>query len=162
MPITHRRFPYPYKALLAICSDIDSMHPWQFMTVHKFLNTLTRAIPHYGEGVGLDIGDRFYFKNMSNKGVSVYDACYRCRGEEDAWVDELGGKNARSMEPANAPLDDLRGITFDGTDSAKAEIRLHGTRIPEREIQRNRPDQTGAQCVSIRWFQPDYTDYAGS
>ena len=110
MPIIYRRFPYFYKALLAICSDIDSMHLWQFMTVHKFLNTLTRAIPHYGEGVGLDIGDRFYFKNMSNKGVSVYDACYRCRGEEDAWVDELGGKNARSMEPANAPLDDLRGM----------------------------------------------------
>lgn len=101
MKIIQRRFPYPYKALLAICSDIDSMHPWQFITVHKFLNTLTRAIPHYGDGVGLDIGDSFYFKNMSNKGVSVYDACYRYRSE-DAWADEFGGENARSMEPAEA------------------------------------------------------------
>jgi hypothetical protein len=56
-------------------------------------------------------------------------------------------------------LDDLRGVTFYVTDSAKAEIRLHGTRIPEREIQRNRADQTGAQSVGIRWFQPDYTDF---
>jgi hypothetical protein len=101
MPVTQRRFPYPYKALLAVCSDIDSMHPWQFVRVHKFLNTLTRAIPHYGNGVGLDVGDSFYFKNMSNKGLSVYDACYRYKNE-DLWADEFVGEVARVLDPAHA------------------------------------------------------------
>lgn len=101
MPITQRRFPYPYKALLAICSDIDAMHPWQFITAHKFLNTLTRAIPHYGDGVGLDIGDSFFFKNISNKGISVYDACYRYKNE-DLWANEFAGEAARLLDPTHA------------------------------------------------------------
>jgi len=30
--VTHRKFPYPYKAVLAICSDIDGTD-----TIEKFL-----------------------------------------------------------------------------------------------------------------------------
>ena len=101
MPVTQRRFPYPYKAMLAICSDIDSAYPWQFKRVHRFLNTLTPAVPHYGDGVGLDIGDSFFFKNMSNKGISVYDACYRYQNE-NAWEYEFNNEAASVMDPSNA------------------------------------------------------------
>jgi hypothetical protein len=101
MAVTQRRFPYPYKALLAISADVDSTYPWQFTRIHKFLNTLTPAISDYGDGVGLDIGNSFFFKNISNKGLSVYDACYRYKNE-DAWADEFAGDQARVMDPQNA------------------------------------------------------------
>jgi hypothetical protein len=62
MPVLQRRFPYPYKALLAISSDTDATSPWEFIGIHRFLNTLTPAIPYYGDGVGLDMGDSFFSK----------------------------------------------------------------------------------------------------
>lgn len=60
--LRQRRFPYPYKALLAIAADVDSTSPWKFLRIHRFFNTLTPAIPHYGDGVGLDIGNSFFSK----------------------------------------------------------------------------------------------------
>jgi hypothetical protein len=101
VPVEKRRFPYPYRALLAISSDVDATSPWEFVRIHRFLNTLTPAIQHYGDGVGLDIGDSFFFKNISNNGLSVYDACYRYRNE-DAWADEFGGEKARTRDSKNA------------------------------------------------------------
>jgi hypothetical protein len=101
MQARQRRFPYPYKAMLAISSDVDATSPWEFMRIHRFLNTRAPSIAHYGDGVGLDIGDSFFFKNISNNGLSVYDACYRYKNE-DAWADEFAGDEARIMNPENA------------------------------------------------------------
>ncbi len=55
-----RRFPYPYRAMLAICSDLDETPDrkvyWEIM---RFLNTTeTTAM---GPGVGLDVGNSIYF-----------------------------------------------------------------------------------------------------
>jgi hypothetical protein len=86
---------------LAISSDADATSPWEFVRIHRFLNTLSRALPYYGDGLGLDIGDSFFFKNISNNGISVYDACYHYRNE-DAWANEFGGKGARDENPRNA------------------------------------------------------------
>jgi hypothetical protein len=113
MAVTKRHFPYPYKALLAISSDVDATSPWEFIRIHRFLNTLTPAIPHYGDGIGMDIGDSFFFKNISSNGLNVYDACYRYENE-DAWVDEFGGETARDMDPENA-RDRISGrLVFEG------------------------------------------------
>ena len=102
MPVTQRRFPYPYKALLAVSSDVDATSPWKFIRIHKFLNTLTPAIPYYGDGVGLDMGDSFFFKNMTNKnGLGVFNSCYRY-ANESAWEDEFGGEEIRVLDAANA------------------------------------------------------------
>ena len=84
-----RRFPYPYRAMLAVCSDVDATAPWEFLRIHRFLNTLTPRLPYYGDGLGLDIGDSFFFKNISNNGLNVYDPCYRYR-DENAWTRECG------------------------------------------------------------------------
>jgi hypothetical protein len=113
MPVKKRRFPYPYRALLAICSDVDATSPWEFIRIHRFLNTLTPALPYYGNGVGLDIGDSFFFKNISNNGLSVYDACYRYQNE-DAWMDESGGRAACKSDPKKA-RDPVTGrLVFEG------------------------------------------------
>jgi hypothetical protein len=108
-----RRFPYPYNALLAICADVDATSPWKFVRVHRFLNTLTPAIPHYGDGVGLDVSNSFFFKNISNNGLSVYDACYRYKNEA-AWADEFGGGKARTRDPKNARDRNTGRLVFAG------------------------------------------------
>ena len=53
-----RRFPYPFRAGLAICNDADLMTEESFRFVHRFLNT-TRDTP-IGPGLGLPISDSFF------------------------------------------------------------------------------------------------------
>lgn len=54
-----RKFPYPYKAALAICSDIDSTTTVEeFLNIQKFLNT--KNMTEMGAGVGLEIGNSFF------------------------------------------------------------------------------------------------------
>ncbi len=55
-----RQFPYPYRAALAICSDIDETRSVEeFLEIQQFLNT--KDMTSMGEGVGLEIGNSFYF-----------------------------------------------------------------------------------------------------
>jgi hypothetical protein len=55
-----RRFPYPYEAALAICSDLDETPNRDvYYETAKFLNT-TQMTP-MGRGVGLEVGNTIYF-----------------------------------------------------------------------------------------------------
>ena len=57
--VTLRSFPYPYKAALAICSDIDwTMTSERFLAIQEFLNT--EAETKIGQGLGLEIGNSFF------------------------------------------------------------------------------------------------------
>lgn len=55
-----RQLPYPYKAILAICSDLDETPDqhvyWEIM---RFLNTTEDTA--MGPGVGLEVGNSIYF-----------------------------------------------------------------------------------------------------
>lgn len=51
--ISLRKFPYPYRASLAICSDIDGCDRQTFLRVHRFLNSTDR-------GLGLPVADSFF------------------------------------------------------------------------------------------------------
>ncbi|MCL6489646.1 MAG: hypothetical protein K6T76_12030 [Alicyclobacillus mali] len=53
-----RRFPYPYRAMLAISSDADSQTLRKFNLVHRFINTT--QITALGRGLGLDFADSFF------------------------------------------------------------------------------------------------------
>ncbi|MBI3087278.1 MAG: hypothetical protein HYY91_00080 [Candidatus Omnitrophica bacterium] len=53
-----RKYPYPYRAALTICSDIDQTTPDAFLEIHRFLNTTHET--SMGPGVGLEIGDSFW------------------------------------------------------------------------------------------------------
>ena len=48
-----RPFPYPYRAALAICSDIDGCDHATFLGVHRFLNDPV-------QGLGLPVADSFF------------------------------------------------------------------------------------------------------
>ena len=55
-----RKFPYPYRAALTILSDRHGIQTaGEFRLFHRFLNT-TQETPK-GKGLGLEIGDTFWF-----------------------------------------------------------------------------------------------------
>lgn len=58
--MTQRKFPYPYKAMVGISSDIDDTTDTEFTNTHKWCNT-ENQVSSWGSGVGLDIADSFYF-----------------------------------------------------------------------------------------------------
>lgn len=61
-----RKFPYPYRATLTILSDRHGVQSAdEFRAFHKFLNT-TADTPH-GRGLGLEIGDTFWFFDGSSR-----------------------------------------------------------------------------------------------
>lgn len=81
-----RKFPYPYHAALAICSDIDGTSLDNFISIHKFLNT--NQDTEMGEGLGLSIGDSFWMydrPNLTNSAFSYF-------------------KNLKSKESKAAPI----------------------------------------------------------
>ncbi|WP_411681754.1 hypothetical protein [Clostridium thailandense] len=59
-----RKFPYPYSAMLAICSDIDDTTLEEFRNYHRFLNTKEKT--DAGEGIGLDVGDSMWMYMADN------------------------------------------------------------------------------------------------
>jgi hypothetical protein len=58
--IALRRIPYPYRAMLAICSDLDETPDREsYRDTMRFLNTTEST--RMGRGVGLEIGNSIYF-----------------------------------------------------------------------------------------------------
>jgi hypothetical protein len=58
--VSLRKFPYPYRAAMAICSDIDETKTTaEFLEIQRFLNTKNTTC--MGEGVGLEIGNSLFF-----------------------------------------------------------------------------------------------------
>lgn len=56
-----RPCPFPYRAILAICSDLDETPTREvYESTARFLNT-TRSVGAMGEGVGLEVGNSIYF-----------------------------------------------------------------------------------------------------
>jgi len=57
--VSLRRFPYPFRAGLAICSDIDSTRTLErLLAIQEFLNS--RYDTGMGPGLGLEIGNSFF------------------------------------------------------------------------------------------------------
>jgi hypothetical protein len=55
-----RPLPYPYQAMLAICSDLDETPDRQvYWEIMRFLNTIEETA--MGPGVGLEVGNSIYF-----------------------------------------------------------------------------------------------------
>lgn len=57
--VTLRNFPYPFRAALVICSDIDRTKTLErFLAIQEFLNTTRNT--SMGPGIGLEIGNSFF------------------------------------------------------------------------------------------------------
>ncbi|MCK4428222.1 MAG: hypothetical protein KAW16_07060 [candidate division Zixibacteria bacterium] len=63
-----RKFPYPYEAALAICSDLDHTDSIEkFLSIQEFLSS-TEKTP-FGTGLGLEVGNSFWFYNQYNQSL---------------------------------------------------------------------------------------------
>ena len=70
-PVALRKFPYPFKAAMAINSDIDNTETVEeFIEIQKFLNT--RKMTSMGEGIGLEIGNSFFFYEPPTGAISYF------------------------------------------------------------------------------------------
>jgi len=57
--VTLRKFPYPFRAALTICSDIDGTTTLdRFLAIQNFLNK--KRWTTLGDGIGLEIGNSFF------------------------------------------------------------------------------------------------------
>jgi hypothetical protein len=60
MTLKLRRFPYPYRAMLAICSDLDETPNRQiYWEIMRYLNT--DKMTSMGPGISLEVGNSIYF-----------------------------------------------------------------------------------------------------
>ena len=75
-----RKFPYPYQAALAICSDIDGTHSIEkFLSIQEFLSSTKQTT--FGRGLGLETGNSFWFYNQYLQALKDY--------EDTAYVNSL-------------------------------------------------------------------------
>jgi len=57
--VTLRRLPYPYRAMMAVCSDLDGTPDRRaYWEIARFLNT-TQDTP-MGPGAGLEVGNTIH------------------------------------------------------------------------------------------------------
>jgi hypothetical protein len=60
MTVSLRKYPYPYRAMLAICSDLDETPNKDiYFETARYLNTTEETF--LGKGVGLEVGNTIYF-----------------------------------------------------------------------------------------------------
>jgi hypothetical protein len=100
------RWPYPYRAALALSNDTDGMFPGALADLHDFVNG-TEETP-YGEGCGLEMGDSFWVwcehNQLSLRHGVPSDASLPASPEADllrqlaqaGWLDTLHGFGAWS------------------------------------------------------------------
>ncbi|WP_409440057.1 hypothetical protein [Psychromonas sp. GE-S-Ul-11] len=63
--VSLRKYPYPYQAMLAICSDLDETPNKEiYFETAKYLNTTEQT--SLGKGVGLEVGNTIYFDMPSH------------------------------------------------------------------------------------------------
>jgi hypothetical protein len=66
-----RTFPYPYRAAVAICSDIDDTTPRLFTAVHRLLSC--EGDTSYGPGLGLEAADSLFVWSNQERVVGLLD-----------------------------------------------------------------------------------------
>lgn len=120
-----RPFPYPYKAGLALCSDIDGCDRQTFMAVHRFMNTKE-------EGLGLPVSDSFFAVGRERGQMAFFlpdgsrhseDADFIRRAIKDGLIDSLHSWGDFNEAPPD-PLF-LRRIA----EQLRRDFYAHGLRV---------------------------------
>lgn len=69
--VSLRKFPYPFRAAMTISSDLDNTETLEeYLLIHKFLNT--KITTKLGKGVGLEIGNSFFFYEPPTGAISYF------------------------------------------------------------------------------------------
>ena len=105
-----RKIPYPYRAMFAICSDLDETPDKEvYFEIMKFLNT--ESVTCMGKGVGLEIGNTIYF-DMPEEQFSYWNS------------DDSGRTAVRALMRAGF-IDCIHSFGDDATDRSFAERAIN-------------------------------------
>ena len=80
-------FPYPFKAALAICSDIDGTSWENFLTIHKFLNSNQNTV--IGRGLSLPVGDAFWMYDQRANTSAAFSYFSDLNGTKSNYVSSI-------------------------------------------------------------------------
>ncbi|MCI5121365.1 MAG: hypothetical protein D3908_09300 [Candidatus Electrothrix sp. AUS4] len=80
-PIKLRPFPYPFKAGLAVCSDIDECDLQTFIAIHRFLNSKKH-------GLGLPVADSFFGVASDDKLLAYFNPDGSPRPKEGEFIQQ--------------------------------------------------------------------------
>jgi len=153
MPIDHeiklRGFPYPFKAGLAICSDIDYCDRFTFRMVHQFINDRKN-------GLGLPVADSFFGIGRVSGQMAYFEKDGQTRSKDAELIRRAisGGliDSIHSWGDFNENLPDpsfVRKIA----ENLNEDFSRHNLRI---KIWINHGDSCNRQNIQAR-LQPDYT-----
>ena len=71
-----RKFPYPFKAAMTICSDLDQTGTLEeYLEIQKFVSTNENT--SMGKGLGLNIGNSFFFYEPPSDSISMLTSICR-------------------------------------------------------------------------------------
>lgn len=86
-PVELRKFPYPYRAALAISSDIDeTTSKEEFLEIQAYL--CTRDSTRLGVGLGLEVGNSFWFYDWTGQSSFTYFEGRSDEPSRNAWLIE--------------------------------------------------------------------------
>jgi hypothetical protein len=110
--VSLRRFPYPYRAALAVCSDLDETPDARaYVEMVRFLNTTDDTA--LGPGAGLEVGNSIYF-DMPAEQFAYWNTDDRGRASvraliQSGYIDCLHsfGDLATTRDQAGRALDEL-------------------------------------------------------
>ncbi len=118
-PVALRRLPYPYQAMLAICSDLDETPGrTEYLETARYLNTEDST--RLGPGLGLEVGNTIYF-DMPPDQFAYWN------------TDDAGRSMVRALA-RSGHIDCLHSFGDLGTTRAHAaraldELERHGCRL---------------------------------
>jgi len=144
-----RRFPYPYRAMLAICSDLDETPDAHvYSEILRFLNTT--ATTAMGPGVGLEVGNSIYFDML--------------RGQFAYWnTDDAGRTMVRDLI-RSGHIDCLHSYgdlatTRDHAGRALDELARHDCRLEVWVDHARAPTNFGADIMQGHGDEPGHPAY---
>jgi len=171
--VSLRRFPYPYQAALAICSDIDETESVEeLIAIQMFLNSEMET--GLGPGLSLDIGNSFWFYNdyiefLSRGSTGDSDTAESYSGNTDFGISLFNGTSDSLSDCAPVLLALIRAGFVDclhayghfgqgdfSRSLAKQAVELLADESIEVDVYINHGGQANRQNIGdASWFQGD-------
>ena len=126
--ISLRRYPYPFRAALALSNDAEFLTPRAFWDLHRFLNT-TDSTP-LGPGLGLQIGDSaFMYSVAPERSFSYFDGTGDRLSRHAGWMRELMQEGVLDVLHAYGDFDGVGGFTRAHAERALGELERNQIRL---------------------------------
>lgn len=145
--IALRRFPYPYRAALAICNDADLLTPSDFRRLHRFLSSDEDT--DWGPGLSLSLGGTFFmFRSPTSPNVfTVFDRMSTTITDDGEQILEWAKEGVLDALHTYGCFTDPTHFTRGLAERAIETLRTRGIQI---ETWVNHGPPTNVQCIGLQ------------